>query len=122
MTERAKPRPTPVAAYVYLLPPIIEIARDHGYAIAVHGSMVRDMDLVACPWTDDAVEPEKLLTAIIARIGFAIDEEQRVHGPTPHPHGRVSYAIVLDGGPYIDLSVMPRSATKPRPEQLDLLE
>lgn len=33
---------------------IWEVARGCGYAIGLHGSMKRDVDLIAVPWTDEA--------------------------------------------------------------------
>jgi len=32
--------------------------RDCGYAIAPHGSLARDLDVIAVPWTEDAVSAE----------------------------------------------------------------
>ena len=49
---------------------IRDIARKHGWAIGVHGSMVRDIDLIGIPWTDDAIEPESLVDNIISETGY----------------------------------------------------
>jgi len=75
--------------------------------------MNRDLDLVAIPWTDDAVEPEQVAEAIRATIeGFT--------GWDTEPgklreHGRRCWLIwfngvdlPLGGGDCIDLSIMPR--------------
>ena len=35
-----------------LYPDLAEIAREHGYALAVHGSLARDFDLIAVPWRE----------------------------------------------------------------------
>jgi len=38
------------AFYKSVLPKIREVARSCGYAIGLHGSMRRDLDLIAVPW------------------------------------------------------------------------
>ena len=35
-----------------LIPALCEVERRNGYAIAVHDSLERDIDLVAIPWTE----------------------------------------------------------------------
>jgi hypothetical protein len=37
-----------------LLPALREVARRFGYALAVHGSLEWDIDLVAVPWCENA--------------------------------------------------------------------
>jgi hypothetical protein len=105
--------------YDRLIGPIREKARGLGYAIAVHGTLKRDIDLVAVPWTRDAVPPRQLAEAIrdVARSlndGIAHPKGVEDSGwfragcPTSKPHGRLGWTYHLGGGPYIDLSVMPR--------------
>jgi hypothetical protein len=107
-------------AYASTLPVLQRIAREHGYALAVHGSMATDIDLVACPWTEDATDPELLAEAIRDAIdGFF------THTPTTgeKPHGRRVWSIVpsawigkhngLKWQPWLDLSVMPRQNATP---------
>lgn len=36
----------------YLIGPLRDIAREHGYALSVHGSVARDIDIVAIPWVE----------------------------------------------------------------------
>jgi len=108
-------------AYERLIGPIRETARSLGYAIAVHGSLERDIDLIACPWTDGAVDECELAEAVrlvaaehnggIAYIDPREQPEEWFQaGCQPHgkPHGRRVWCFILGGGPYIDLSVMPR--------------
>lgn len=97
--------PTGAAPWGFLafLPRLVAVGRAHGYALAVHGSLARDFDIIAAPWTDDAVDADDLAEAIRSAVGG-------VRGDTVHerPHGRRGYVIHLGAGPYIDLSVMPR--------------
>lgn len=111
---------------------IIEAARiagrKHGYAIGVHGSLLRDVDLVACPWTDAAADPETLARAVAAELNGGDSDRKtwRYHlagEGSLKPHGRMAYVIHFwpgqDFGPtYIDLSVMARQAPPPLPETL----
>lgn len=108
------------AAYHELLEPLRETARDYGYALAVHGSTARDIDLIAVPWTDIAVDPLTLAEALRStaervhgrayrRAHRARPDHQRLGSPGEKPHGRLTWTFHLGGGPYIDLSVMPRS-------------
>lgn len=94
------------AYYAALLPVIRNRARALGYTIAVHGSMQRDLDLIAVPWVPDAGSPEALVALIVDASGGYVLHHQ---GVEHKPHGRLAWTIHLGGGPYIDLSVMPRS-------------
>jgi hypothetical protein len=40
--------------YELLIGPLREVARSKGYVLAVHGTLIRDIDLVACPWIENA--------------------------------------------------------------------
>lgn len=92
-------------------------AMELGYALAVHGTMARDLDLVAVPWFDDSKPEEDLVEALRDQVSGEIVEH-----PSPdverqgaiRPHGRRVWSIQLGGGPYIDLSVMPRNAALSR--------
>lgn len=97
-------------AYACLVPMLADVAREHGYALAVHGSMQRDLDLVAVPWVDGAAEAEVLVAALQGRVSWIADDAPV--GPTVRAHGRRSWAITLYGGPYLDISVMPRGAVE----------
>lgn len=112
-----KPAPGPAAAYVTLYPELVRVAREHGYALAVHGSVRRDFDLVAIPWTDEATDALTLIKALKAATGGVThgsewDDCVPDCSPTKKPHGRVAYSVHFTEqgakGPYLDVSVMPR--------------
>lgn len=103
-----------------LVPALRDKARELGYALSEHGSLRRDIDLLAVPWTVSAVSQDELAAALIEVIkqlnnGYAhvpdyinadpYDFTKR--SPEPKPHGRKAWSIHLGTGPYIDLSVMP---------------
>ena len=108
--------PTRAAAYVALVPSITKLAREFGYACAVHGSMSSDLDIILVPWVEDAKEPEEVVEAIRMLIGGKKGKHAVL--PTVKPHGRLSWSFYFHeegvdsyGGaayPYIDISVTPK--------------
>ena len=97
--------PSLAAAYLHLVPILSEVARDHGYALAVHGTLARDLDVVAVAWTEAACTAEELVAAIHGAVMYR--SLQVPLGPEAKPHGRLAWSIPLDGGAFIDLSVVP---------------
>lgn len=112
--------------YCRLVSLIAERAHKLGYAIGIHGSLNRDLDLMAMPWVEDAKSAEELVQSIAECVGGYIiadgtpagrwdEAEQKfvpavIDNPSKKPHGRLAWNIHLGGGPFIDLSVMPRLA------------
>lgn len=101
-----------VCVYAQLLPVIRAAAKEMGYAIAVHGTMQRDLDLLAVPWVEDAKSPRELVEMVAMAVdGFVIgdvhDRGKVSQEPTVQPHGRLSWNICWGGNPFIDLSVIP---------------
>lgn len=107
--------------YSLLIVGMREAARRHGYALAVHGSLSYDIDLIACPWSAHACEPRTVAeairkvaeaisgTALLSDRDGAANPEYFDNGqPGAKPFGRLVWSFHLGGGPYIDLSVMPR--------------
>lgn len=113
------PSPARAAAYVALYPMLLQIAKRHGYALAVHGSLHRDFDIVAIPWIEEASAPLVLIRAFKKATRTVTHHEESDHlvkdcGPTQKPHGRVSYSLHVTNrgmyGGYLDISVMPRAS------------
>lgn len=108
----------PPACYAVMYPVLKEIAQKHGYCLAVHGTMKRDFDLLACPWTEDAGPPEPMIEEMKAAAeGVWTKHDWDDIGTTAghsteKPHGRRAWSIHLTNkgcyGPYLDVSVMPR--------------
>lgn len=93
--------------FLHVVPKLLPVAKRLGYAIALHGSFVRDLDVVAVPWTDEAVSAHELAEALKTEVhGWLVKDS---HDPAVKPHGRLCWSIhTEDGVGYIDLSVMPR--------------
>lgn len=103
-----KPKGYIAGAFAFMLPILQEKVRPLGYALAVHGSMNRDFDLIAVPWDEGAVAPPSDVHAAIYRVCCPYMNRQKSWGPEKKPHGRIAWVIPLMGGAVIDLSVMPR--------------
>lgn len=111
--------------YLQLLPDIREAAKACGFAIGLHGSMTKDFDLIAAPWTADAKSPEELIEAIrVAVDGKIIPTGTKggrwskelnqfvdaiIENPQKKPCGRLAWNIQLGAGAVLDVSVMPKS-------------
>lgn len=107
-------------AYAPLIPILMRAGREVGYAIAVHGSLARDLDIVAIPWTDEAESAERLVLHLTAAVDGRLRNGARkledgtwepapASAPATKPHGRLAWSIHLGSdGLYIDVSVMPR--------------
>jgi hypothetical protein len=107
-------------ACVFLFGHMQAAARLHGYALAIHGSLNRDIDLIAVPWIELPGSAEEVAHEIAKSIGAHIPSyitvpgvEGHVANPIRKPHGRESWVIPLSGGVYVDLSVI-----APRPPEL----
>lgn len=100
-------------AYRRTIDAMRDAAKAKGYALAEHGSLARDIDLVAVPWTDDAASATEVAEAIRAAAatangGVAFIARSSSDASVVKPHGRLCWSFHLGGGPYVDLSVMPR--------------
>ena len=124
--------PTRGPIFACLYPGLCDIARRNGYALAIHGTLVTDMDLIAVPWTAEAIPPSDLKDALMDGIG-ALGYADFLRRDSPHltedhisqvvidqgcidmdgahakPHGRIAWNLYLQAGTKIDLSVMPLS-------------
>ncbi len=106
-------QPTIAPAFAALYPLLCQVAREKGYALAIHGSMQRDLDLIAVPWTEEAASRDELVEAIKQVCGGWIIHPGKGGppspdtSPSPKPHGRVAWSIYISPDCYLDLSVTP---------------
>lgn len=81
------------------------LAKEVGYAIGLHGSLERDLDVIAAPWTEDAVGNYALMEHLAAGMNAHIISIER------KPLGRYAATLQVDGWfKPIDLSVCPRES------------
>lgn len=103
MSEKPIPDLRPViysATYSRMVP----VARSHGYALALHGSLLTDLDVVAIPWAENASGDADLFFAFMIQCALT-----PVAGAMK-AHGRRVWTLMAPGwdfGCYIDLSIMP---------------
>lgn len=94
--------------YMLCLQWMMDAANKCGYALGLHGSLNRDLDLIAAPWTEEAVTSDQLVTKLTQACGGWIDQGCLSINPEFRPHGRIAYTVQLGRGLYFDISVMPR--------------
>ena len=104
MSGSGKPRPSYAPVYAAAMyPGLCEVFRRHGYALAVHGSLARDLDLVAVPWTEGASEEAEVMEDVMGEYAVTA-----VGLPEAKPHGRRAYSLSVGFGECaVDLSFMP---------------
>lgn len=73
------------------------IAKGHGWALGVHGSLVRDIDLIAVPWTSDASHWTAVYDEWLARLPLRDTEGAYRNRPPQRPHNRKSVLILQAG-------------------------
>ncbi len=106
--------------YSVCLEGLQQISKDMGYNLLIHGSMNRDMDLVAIPWINEPKSHFELLDAFCEYLGLPLDRtfegvENYMHSALPG--GRDAYVINLNRGGkfngyldaqyYLDISITP---------------
>lgn len=111
---RTKPTHVKPALYAYFYQEIKDVAEYFGYNLLLNGSMHRDLDLVAVPWSEFCNgEHEKMVMKFAEIIGGEYEKDLT---SVTH-HGRIQYIINVrrrtpftneeDPQYYLDLSVMP---------------
>lgn len=99
-----------------------DIAKRFGYNLVLHGSLNRDMDLIAIPWMRNAKPVDDMIDALVLYLGGELllrgTNKKRY---STHPYGRVIYVINLNRGDfdnpedpqyYLDISVTPINKEK----------
>lgn len=102
--DQIKPNYGPVyAAAMY--PDLAAIFQRHGYALAVHGSLARDFDMIAVAWADKVSRPTAVLDAVMNQFAVTLSPDS----PTVRNHGRAAYTLICGFGECrMDLSFLPR--------------
>lgn len=107
--------------YRSLIPKLKGVARANGYNLLVHGSLRRDLDLLAVPWVDKAIQAKKLAKLLhVACIGkdspYLLN---RYELSDTKPHNRLTIVLMIGNhgksirkpqAVYIDLGIMALSS------------
>lgn len=99
--------PSSAPAYAAMYHEIAEVVRRHGYALAIHGSLQRDFDLIAIPWIDSPSSPDSVISALTTEFSLKPVGEVGVK-----PHGRRVWTLSCGWGEcFLDLGFMPQIRT-----------
>lgn len=84
-----------------------------GYALAVHGSLSRDIDLLAVPWVDDCKPSNDLADLILVKLKELFGDVCFAGSVGAKPHGRKAYTIIINQtNIFIDLSIITPTPTQ----------
>lgn len=99
----SKPRPGMATVYCGMYPDMAEIAKKHGYALTVHGSLRKDFDLFAVPWVENPSEPKTFLEDLTKTFALKIAGNPDIH------LGRERWTLTFTfGEAWIDIQFMCR--------------
>jgi len=90
--KEIKPNYAPVYASA-MYPDLARLFIDNGYALSVHGSLARDFDLIAFPWSYKLTSRRTMLKKITKMFAVKI-----IGRPEKKPYGRLSYTISVGFG------------------------
>ncbi len=109
-----------------LIKRIRSVSRENGWAIGVHGTLKRDIDLIAAPWTEDACDWIDLWLKLSKEVPLWRG------GIEKKPHGRMGCIMLQPGSeiikedgreidyknanfnpPQIDISFLAKQASQP---------
>jgi hypothetical protein len=104
--------------YAYYYYHLKEIALKYGYNLVLHGSMQRDLDLIAIPWACEIKPYKEMLEEFASSLGgYVLQESEDDHKAfRVKYHGRECYIINLNRGRdkdgkdlqyYLDISIIP---------------
>lgn len=90
---------------------LAQVARRHGYALAAHGSLLRDVDLIAVAWVPSAKGPRTLMKAMLGIVRATTGEREKLYvrmhtEPEVKPHGRLAWSLHFSRDAYLDVSVI----------------
>lgn len=93
-----KPIHAKPSLYAFYFDVIKEIGLQYGYNIVLHGSMNRDLDLIAIPWQEQIGDKMEMLDRIAEAIGghilFETEEDRKKF--REKFHGRQCYVININ--------------------------
>ena len=91
--------------WIFRFPEYRKIAAECGWAIAIHGSAVHDLDLMAMPWVENHTTADELAQRLADTEQEKFRRPYEKSKPGDKPNGRIVYTIFA-GGTYIDMNVI----------------
>lgn len=120
--ETTKPIHARQSLYAFYFEVIKDIGLKYGYNIVLHGSMSRDLDLIAIPWQEKIGDKHEMLKEICELLdGSILTDDKRItfHGreiwiininrriTCKYDGMSVTFERNLDPQYYIDISIIP---------------
>lgn len=126
--ENKKPVHAKPSLYAFYFEMLKEIAMQYGYNLVLHGSMNRDLDLIAIPWQEKIGDKSEMLNRFAETLGgFILHESEETRNNFRDTyHGRECWIINInrtikakvqgmitefeeysDPQYYIDISILP---------------
>lgn len=119
-----KPIHVKPALYTMFYEELKVIAKQHGYNLVIHGSLHRDLDLIAIPWVNDPKPELEMIWAFDEYLTgkhtiMSSGDNRLAYMYSVLPGGRSSYVICLNRGDkngewngydseyYLDISITP---------------
>lgn len=94
------------AFYASIWNDIRQCAMDCGWALALHGSLVSDMDIMAMPWVDDSTSFRVLIDKISKLFSGNMMAETYFITYNKKPHNRIVATIPIIEDFYLDISTI----------------
>ena len=94
------------AFYACMWDDIRQCAMDNGWAVALHGSLNSDMDIMAMPWVEDTISFEELVEKISKLFVGNFNSENYFITYDEKPHNRVVATIPIFADFYLDISTI----------------
>lgn len=91
--------------WIFKFPEYRRIAAKCGWAIAIHGSAVHDLDLMAMPWVENHTSADELAQRLTDTEQPNFRRPYEKSKPGDKPNGRIVYTI-FTGSTYIDMNVI----------------
>lgn len=97
----SKPIHAKPSLYSFYFDIIKEIGIKYGYNIVLHGSLNRDLDLIAIPWLEELGDKDLMIDEITDLIGGEILLHKTIEDPvgkrfSVKPHNRITYIININ--------------------------
>lgn len=106
MDKSLNPKPM---FYACLLESLRKIAYENGYALAIHGSCARDLDLLAIRWNEVYSTPEELVRIFVKEIsGYTFGNLNilEITKPQIRFENQIHYTIPIINDWFIDLTII----------------
>lgn len=103
-----KTNPKP-AFYACCLEALRKAAKDCGYALAVHGSLANDLDLIAVQWGGFYLAPNSLVRQLLKTLTgtcWNLGDIEKLTTPERRYKTQLHYTLPISGDFYVDLTVI----------------